>query len=71
MTTFDVDWPVPIIDIRLCNGCGKCVEVCPTKALSMQDDKAIVALPKACGYFGLCESVCPVQAITRPFIVTS
>jgi ferredoxin len=71
MTSFDIDWPVPIIDLQLCNGCGKCVEVCPTKALSMKDGEAIVDSPEACGYFGLCESVCPVQAISRPFIIIS
>jgi NAD-dependent dihydropyrimidine dehydrogenase PreA subunit len=71
MPAFDVNWPVPIIDLQLCNGCGKCVEACPAKALSMQDGKAIVAWPEACIYAGLCEDVCPVKAISRPFILIS
>ncbi|NOH04893.1 MAG: ferredoxin family protein [Chloroflexi bacterium] len=66
MTHFN-DRPVPIIDPRLCDGCGSCVRACPTKALALQDGKAIVADPLACEYNGLCEAVCPVQAITRPF----
>jgi ferredoxin len=71
MPAFDVNWPVPIIDLQLCNGCGKCVEACPAKALSMKDSKAVVVRPEACTYAGLCECICPVQAISRPFILIS
>jgi NAD-dependent dihydropyrimidine dehydrogenase PreA subunit len=71
MVTFDLDWPVPIIDLQLCNGCGKCVEACPAKALKMKDGKATVSAPQDCGYFGICESVCPVQAISRPYLIVA
>lgn len=66
MTQF-TDRPIPIIDPRLCDGCGLCVRACPTKALATQEGKAVVANPLACEYSGLCEAVCPTQAITRPF----
>ena len=64
------DRPIPIIDLQRCDGCGLCVRACPTKALGLQDGKAIVANPLACEYSGLCEAVCPHQAISRPFEIT-
>lgn len=66
MTHFD-DRPVPLIDPQKCDGCGLCVHACPTKALELLDEKAVVANPLLCEYSGLCEAVCPTQAITRPF----
>lgn len=66
MTQFN-DRPVPIIDPWRCNGCGLCARACPTKALEMQEGRAVVAHPLACDYMGICEAVCPVNAITRPF----
>lgn len=69
--SFDEDKPVPISDTALCDGCGKCVEACPTKTLAMVNDKAVVAHPEDCMYTGLCEQVCPVRAISRPFLIVS
>ena len=46
-----------------CSGCGECVEVCPTEAIEMNDDKASVD-PDACGDCGVCEDACPTGAIT-------
>lgn len=68
MNHFD-DRPIPLIDPQKCDGCGLCVHACPTKALGLQDGKAVVADPLVCEYSGLCEAVCPTQAITRPFEV--
>ncbi len=66
MTQF-TDRPTPLIDPQKCDGCGLCVRACPTKALELLDEKAVVANPLLCEYSGLCEAVCPTQAITRPF----
>ena len=46
-----------------CSGCAECVEVCPTGAIEMNDDKASVD-PDACGDCGVCEDACPTGAIT-------
>jgi len=59
--------PVPLIDRSRCDGCGHCVSVCPTQALSIENGTAIVSRPLACDYRGFCERVCPRQAIQRPF----
>lgn len=57
----------PIIDAETCTGCGDCVEVCPTEALAMRDNLAVVADPEACNYCGYCEPICPVGAIELPY----
>ncbi len=59
--------PIPIIDLKKCDGCRFCVRACPTKALSLQAGKAVVSNPQDCEYSGQCEVVCPKQAISRPF----
>ena len=59
--------PVPLIDHVRCTGCGLCVEVCPNRALALNDQQAIVARPDQCDYAGYCELICPTQAIERPF----
>lgn len=58
---------LPIIDEASCTGCGDCVAICPTEALAMMGDLAIVSDPEACNYCGLCEPACPVGAINLPY----
>ncbi len=51
------------IDKELCVGCSACIDTCPTEALSMVDDKAVVEDDK-CVDCGACLDSCPVEAIT-------
>lgn len=63
----DVDWPVPLVDLSRCDGCGLCVQVCPLGALGMLDGRAAVTRPGQCQYTGHCAQLCPHQAITLTF----
>ena len=51
------------IDEELCTGCGLCVQICPSKTLSLQNGKAAVTGPGSlnCGH---CMAICPAGAIT-------
>jgi NAD-dependent dihydropyrimidine dehydrogenase PreA subunit len=61
--------PLPIIDPELCDGCARCVEVCPTGALDLMMDKAALRYPDHCTYCTTCEEACPTNAIALPFMV--
>ncbi|GHU95384.1 4Fe-4S ferredoxin [Deltaproteobacteria bacterium] len=50
------------VDANICIGCGKCVGVCPQKALAMRDGKSVVELSRCIGCFE-CITVCPVKAV--------
>ncbi len=64
----DRDW-LPQIDLLACTGCGDCVTVCPTGALTLTMGKATVARPDACSYCADCEAVCPPGAIALPYLI--
>jgi heterodisulfide reductase subunit A len=48
--------------LDLCNGCGVCVPICPTKAITLQEGKAKID-PFQCTGCGACIPVCPQEAI--------
>lgn len=52
-----------VINEETCIGCGACIEVCPTEALEMKDEKAKVDAEK-CVDCGACIDECPVEAIS-------
>jgi UDP-glucose 4-epimerase len=45
-----------------CTGCGSCVEVCPVRAISLEDGHARIG--GQCKGCGRCAAVCPAEAIT-------
>lgn len=51
-----------IIDQNLCCGTGECIKICPEKAISLVNGKAVIDDSK-CDLDGLCIPVCPNGAI--------
>ncbi len=58
---------IPEIDLDKCDGCGDCVELCPSGAVTLVNGKAVVARLEDCNYCMDCEAICPYGAIRCPF----
>lgn len=56
--------PVPRIDERLCDHCGKCAEFCQFHAIAVTPGKVMV-FPELCHGCGGCRLVCPTGAIAE------
>lgn len=54
-----------IIEVNRCNGCGKCVEVCPQGAISLVEGTAQID-PALCTECQACTAACPTGAIRVP-----
>ena len=61
----------PKIDSSSCNGCGRCVYLCPMDILRMNDENKIaeVKYPDECWHCGICMFKCEPKAITMRFPV--
>ena len=49
------------IDSEKCVGCGGCIDLCPSIAISMIDDLVIID-DQLCTECGICVKVCPMNA---------
>ena len=53
-----------LVDTSLCpEGCQICVDACPSKAISIDEDQKLVITKEFCIYCGACQQVCPEKAI--------
>jgi len=59
-----VEIPVPKINDKKCNYCGKCAEVCVFNAIAVTKNKVLV-FPGLCHGCGACMLFCPEKAITE------
>ena len=57
-------WKKPVVDTKLCDGCGICVEECPAYCLELVDGVSTLTDTEKCHACGMCEKHCPIQAIT-------
>jgi len=53
----------PRIDVDQCSGCGRCVPVCPSKSLAVEEGTARIVNGECIGC-GHCEAVCPERAVS-------
>ncbi|MFQ5836266.1 MAG: 4Fe-4S binding protein [Candidatus Bathyarchaeia archaeon] len=59
-----VDLVTAIVDENICTGCGKCIDVCPYKAIETDVVKDIVKVIEVkCKGCGSCSATCPVGAM--------
>jgi coenzyme F420 hydrogenase subunit beta len=54
----------PHVDIDKCDGCGKCIEVCKMKAITLNDQNKAIINQKKCKLCGRCMLNCPISAIS-------
>ena len=52
------------IDTDKCQGCGECVDICPSEVLELTDEKATVKNPDECAGCESCVEVCEDGCIT-------
>ncbi|MCS6881260.1 MAG: 4Fe-4S binding protein [Oscillochloridaceae bacterium] len=70
MASHQYQYVLPLINVRLCTGCGLCVELCPTRAVTILGGLPVITRPEDCTFCEVCESYCPEGAIERPFTIT-
>ncbi|MEM3402301.1 MAG: DNA-directed RNA polymerase subunit D [Candidatus Hadarchaeales archaeon] len=56
--------PVVEIDVKKCDACGRCVEVCPKHVLRKGEEKIVVENLYSCSLCKSCVESCPKEAIS-------
>lgn len=59
----EVTVDVPRVDLKKCNGCGKCGEICQYSAIVHLKDNNVLTFEQLCHSCGGCIRICPVDAI--------
>jgi NAD-dependent dihydropyrimidine dehydrogenase PreA subunit len=57
-----------LFDSAICNGCNRCVDICPMEVFIPNPDKGkppIILYPEECWYGGCCVEECPRQGAIR------
>jgi len=54
---------LPEVNPEICTGCGRCIDVCPMEAISIENEKAFIH-EDICGNCRVCVSECPIEAIS-------
>ena len=55
---------VAVIDKSKCDGCGTCVEACPSEAISIGEDEKACVNEEECVDCETCVDECPNEAIS-------
>ena len=56
--------PVPVVDAKKCDGCGKCAEICQFNAIAALKTTPLL-FPELCHGCGGCKLVCPTGAVSE------
>ncbi|MBU0951580.1 MAG: 4Fe-4S binding protein [Elusimicrobia bacterium] len=51
------------LNAQKCNGCGKCIEVCPHEVFEIKNKKSFIKEKDACMECGACAKNCPEGAL--------
>lgn len=62
---------IPRIELGKCDGCGLCVSVCPSSALTLVNGMITFAKSGKCDWCTECEAVCSSGAISCPFEIVA
>jgi len=53
----------PVVETEKCNGCGNCVEICPSEVYQVEEDKSEAIRPEDCIECWACVTQCPTESI--------
>ncbi len=54
-----------VVDSEKCSGCSECVQTCPSDAIKMENEHAVI-VEENCLDCAACVDACPNEAITVP-----